>query len=137
MASKYDTDMNYRKRVDEYKAAQKTAREWLANATDLDNEVRRALIKVVGLPNGTNRPSGAREQILEMLKNGAINEFDIFKKFKYGQAEMKAIIRYFIKDVAPKERVWIAYDEDEGDYYVFSEGEETPDNWTGYIPKDV
>ena len=134
--SRYFTDAAYRKAVDAYKEAQGIAREWLRKVEGLEPELRKALIKVIGLPGNTSRPSGARGEILDMLKVGPVTDLELFKKFKYGQAEMKSIIRHMIKYVDPSDRVWIAYNEAEEQYYIFDEGEDEPEGWTGYLPKD-
>ena len=134
--SRYFTDAAYRKAVDSYKAAQEVARDWLRKVEGLDTDIRKALIKVIGLPGNTSRPSGARGEILDMLEKGPVTDLELFKKFKYGQAEMKSIIRHMIKYVDLADRVWIAYDEAEEQYYIFGKGEETPEGWTGYLPKD-
>ena len=134
--SRYFTDAAYRKQVDAYKEAQGIARDWLRKVEDLDADIRKALIKVIGLPGSTSRPSGARGEILDMLKAGPVTDLELFKKFKYGQAEMKSVIRHMIKYVDLADRVWIAYDEAEEEYYIFGEGENEPEGWTGYLPKD-
>ena len=133
---RYYTDPSYRKAVDSYKAAQKIARDWLATGfSDNPNdnvELRNALIKIIG----RGKSYTPRDEIVEMLRKGPVDDITLFKKYKYGLAEMRAIIRYMIKEVATKDRLWIAYDEDEEQYYIFGEGEDVPEKWTGYLPKD-
>jgi len=134
-SSRYETDMNYRKAVDKYKAAQVIARAWLKTAV-LPEDIKKALVTVVGLPGTTSRPAGVRGEIVEKLMAGPVNEFELFKCYKYGMAEMKTLIRHMISYVTPDERVWITYDEESGNYSIFGQGEETPEGWNGYLPKD-
>jgi len=134
-SNRYETDPAYRRATDKYKAAQVIARAWLKTAV-LPEDVKKALIRIVGLPGTTSRPAGVRGEIVEKLMDGPINEIEFFKSYHYGRSEMKTLIRHMISYVAPDERVWITYDETTGNYSIFGLGEATPEGWTGYLPKD-
>jgi transcription initiation factor TFIIIB Brf1 subunit/transcription initiation factor TFIIB len=135
-SNRYNEDVAYRKAVDAYKSAQAIVRKWIDEGF-LDDPKSNAVLKAAIIKAvGRGKSYTPKDEIMEMLQNGPVNELDLFKKYKFGQAEMKTMIRSWIRDVAPKDRVYVAYDEDDGDYYIFGEGEEAPNDWTGYLPKD-
>lgn len=130
-------DPKYQERVRRWKRSQANVREWLRSKPEIDPELYKDLIRVVGLPGTTSRPSGIKGEVIDhLLEKKRISELEIFKKWKIGQDGMKAIIRSMIKEPATKDRVWVAYDEEKEEYKIAGQGEEPPKGWTGYLPPE-
>lgn len=141
ISERYLNDPVYRVRIDKERWSKKVIRDWMNNGFKEDvrknDDFKEAIRFYIGTGLGTGGRKGQiRDQILEMLKQGPVSDMTLFKEYKYGASEMNEVVKYFIKDVPPSERVWIAYDEKEEEYYIFAATEDVPDNWVGYVPKD-
>lgn len=140
-SKRYLTDPAYRVRIDKERWSKKVIREWMNNGFKEDvrenDDFKEAIRFYIGTGLGTGGRKGQiRDEILAMLKDGPVQEFELFKKYKYGRAEMHEVVKYFIRDTPPADRVWIALDEVEEEYYIFDECEDTPKDWVGYVPKE-
>jgi len=131
-------------------------REAMKSASEGIAEVAVADLKlVVGMGQGAAGPRAAgtgrksmNEQILDLFRDeegnlnvGAkVSGMEIFEKFDIGYPRMKWLIIAKIKDVKDKDdRVWIDYNREDGpggSYSIFGLGEETPEDWSGYLPSD-
>ncbi len=134
--------------TDAYNAAKELIRASYNDLKDLvEQPLYEAIVKVVGQARGTGAPRaiGAKRVSLKQLLldefvgvGARVNEMDLFKKFKVGQAEMRyQLIIPNIKNVdKPEDRKWFSYDEESGDYVFVAEGAEVPEGWDGYLPAD-
>ncbi len=130
-------DPKYLARVERWKASQSRIRSWMRTKPDIDPEIFSDLVRVIGLPGTTTRPSGIKGDVTEaLLEKGKLTELEIFKNWKIGQDSMRAIIRSMIKDPAPKDRVWIELDPKKEEYRIIGRGESPPEGWTGYLPPE-
>ena len=131
--------MAKRKSYDKYTNAKETLREWFANGysprPEDDETIREALNIVVGRPDARSKKAQIREEVIEMLKKGPVADTVFFEKYSYGELEMRNIIKHFIREEA-KNRVWIAYNDDTREYYIYGHGDDVPKGWSGYVPKD-
>lgn len=139
--NRYETDLAYRARIDKERWSKKIIREWMNNGFVEDVRENEDFKEAIRFYIGTGHGSGGKRaqvyaEILAMLKEGPVSDIDLFKKFSYGRAEMHNLVKHFIKDVTPDERVWIAFDEEEEEYYIFAASESVPTNWVGYVPRD-
>lgn len=125
-----------RKTINEAKAV---VRSWLYSDTaELSTDVVAALKTMI-----PNRASGGRVKRSTVLDNlgelfktapdGVVDLFDIFKRFKMGEGEMRVRIRQLINQEADK-RVWISYDADKEQYKLEGTGAKAPKGWTGHLP---
>ena len=125
-----------RKTINEAKAV---VRSWLySDTTELSTDVVAALKTMI-----PNRASGGRvkrstilDNLAELFKtapDGVVGLFDIFKRFKMGEGEMRVRIRQLINQEADK-RVWISYDADKEQYKLEGTGAKAPKGWTGHLP---
>ncbi len=135
-----------------YNAAKDLIRASYNDLKDLvEQPLYEAIVKVVGQARGAGTPrvAGAKRASLkqmlldEFVGEGKgvgtrVNEMELFKKFKVGQAEMRyQLIIPNIKNVdKPEDRKWFAYDEESGDYVFVAEGADVPEGWDGYLPAD-
>lgn len=121
-------------------AAKTVVRSWLysSDTTELSTDVVAALKTMI-----PNRASGGRvkratvlDNLAELFKtapDGVVGLFDIFKRFKMGEGEMRVRIRQLINQEADK-RVWISYDADKEQYKLEGTGAKAPKGWTGHLP---
>jgi len=65
-----------------------------------------------------------------------VSEVDIFNTFKMGRKECAGHIRKSLRKAEPKDRTWIAFNKDKGEYTVMGTGEKAPEGWTGYVPAE-
>ena len=72
-----------------------------------------------------------------IVKEGSINEMDLFTTHRIGRIEMRGIMSQLIRKADPQDRIWISFDPDTGIYELVHQGEETPEGWTGYIPVTI
>mgnify|MGYP001115171907 CR=1 FL=1 len=142
-----------KQKADEYNAAKDLIRKSYGTLQDLldqndeDKALYQAIVKVVGQKRGAGvsrapgvKRSSLKQQILDMFDGvgSRVNEFELFKKFKVGQPEMRyQLIIPNIKNVdKPEDRKWFSYDEETGDYIFVAEGADVPEGWDGYLPAD-
>lgn len=104
-------------------------------AEDVPKDVTAAMNRLSGKPNRSSGTS-KRDVILAYVKeNGPVDETTIFGEFQLGRMEMRSISNDLIKKVAdPRDRVWIGFDPESGEYSIDGEGADAPDGWTGYTP---
>lgn len=120
--------------------AKKRLRDFMASCND--EQVKADLLLVIGDgKRGSSglRKNGANQAILNRIIEAGdtgVSEMDIFKEFHIGRPDMKNKIRAFIKNVAPDERVWIAFNEDTESYSVAGYGAQAPKGWAGWVPAD-
>lgn len=139
--NRYNTDPAYRARIDKERWSKKIIREWMNGGFIEDVRENADFKEAVRFYIGTGRGSGGKRsqiynEILALLQEGPVKDTVFFEKYGYGRTEMHNFIKFNIKDVTPDERVWVAFDEAEEEYYIFDECENIPENWVGYVPKD-
>ncbi len=139
--NRYETDLAYRARIDKERWSKKVIREWMNNGFVEDVRENADFKEAIRFYIGTGHGSGGKRaqiyaEIRAMLEKGPVKEIVFFKEHGYGRTEMYNMIKHFIKDVTPDERIWIAFDEDAEEYYIFDECEDIPENWVGYVPRD-
>ncbi len=108
------------------------------NHTNRPAEIQASINRLTG--NARSGGGGGdlkRVMILELIQKnrGKMSEVDLFTTQKLGRMEMRAICNDLIKKVKdPSERVWVAFDPENGIYSIAGKGENPPKNWTGYVP---
>ena len=139
--NRYETDLAYRNRINKGRWSKKVIREWMNGGFVEDVRENADFKEAIRFYIGTGLGSGGKKgqiysEIRLMLEEGPVKDIMFFKKYDYGRTEMNEVVKYFIKDVSPEERIWIAYDSSEEEYYIFDECEDIPENWVGYVPRD-
>jgi hypothetical protein len=92
-----------------------------------------------GLGGGRSGGSPAYLKVVNKIiesGNAGTNEMVLFKEFKIGRKETNGMIKRYLRNVEPKNRVWINFTPSDGLYKVIGKGEKAPDNYTGYVPVD-
>jgi len=82
--------------------------------------------------------STKKDVIVEAFgKKAKIHENEIWENYKLGRSEMRKTCINLIKRAEPKDRVWIDFDPQSGNYTLRGRGPDAPDKWTGYLPVDM
>lgn len=62
------------------------------------------------------------------------DEMTAFQKLRFGRKDINGLIKHLIKNPGEKTRAWLEYDVDTGITEVIALGDDTPDDWKGYLP---
>jgi len=126
------------------KAAQKVLKSWAQSPKlaelDAPANLIEALKTVYGAKRGASGGGIKRldDKLAAYFKDlgvgAAVPELELFRLFKVGRGEMRKQVRRIIRDQAPENRVWLAFDEHAEDWTMLGEGAEPPKNWKGYLP---
>jgi hypothetical protein len=69
-------------------------------------------------------------------KGDSVDEMKIFQELKAGRHECTIFIRDLIKKSSAKEIKWVSFDPESGLYKLEKIGENSPKDWTGYVPSE-
>lgn len=101
------------------------------------------IMAAVGICIGTGVPGGRdpKNSVLGKLQSlfsehDTVDELDLFKVTRMGRAEMRKRSKELIRDVAPENRIWVAFDGASEAWVVEGRGEAMPEGWTGYTPAE-
>lgn len=90
-----------------------------------------------GVASGTSLTDKINAMFSKLEVGKGVGELELFTAFKIGRGEMRKRVRELIRDAAPTERLWIAYEanaDDLGTWILQGKGEKTPAGWKGYMP---
>lgn len=104
--------------------------------TDFEGDTKEAIEALVGTGvrggGSVSRANPKKACLSVMVEKGEMSNIDCFMEFNKGPAEMREMLKYGVRDMAPAERVWVEFSNDT--YTVVSVGEDAPEGWAGYMP---
>lgn len=104
---------------------------------DLEGDLKDAVRALIGNNKRSTNTSRKIVHLHVLVEKGEMSNFDCFKEFNKGPAEMRELMRYGVKSMPAEERVWIEFDESRSMYVVASVGPEAPQGWAWYFPDDA
>lgn len=112
------------------------AKQFLRGLIDtFEGDVKEAIqvLAGTGQRGGGAVRSNPKKAVLAVLKEKvSMSNMDCFMEFNKGPAEMRDLMKYAVREVEPKDRVWIEFKADT--YTVVATGEDAPADWDGYMP---
>lgn len=108
-------------------------------AAELYKQIMQAVAICIG--TGQARPRGTTGILANLReifsKQAVVDELELFRLTRMGRAEMRKRCRALIRDVAPEERMWIAFDEKSESWVLKGTGEKAPTGWEGFKPVET
>lgn len=132
-------------RNDARKAARKVLSSWTRSPKlaelSLPGDFVEAMKALFGAAaRGGASGGGVADKIVDFFAKieigGGIDEMEIFRVFKIGRGEMRKKVRELIRDGAPADRIWIAFDEVKEEWVLMGRGPKAPAGWKGYLPTE-
>lgn len=88
-----------------------------------------------GVPGGHSPKNSTLSKLQALFRErDVVDELDLFKATRMGRAEMRKWAKALIRDVAPEDRIWVAFDTPVEEWVVIGRGADMPETWTGYKP---
>lgn len=105
-------------------------------AAELYKQIMQAVTVCIGTGmggGGNTGNGGILGKLREIFsKQAVVDELELFRLTRMGRAEMRKRTRSLIRDVAPEDRMWIAFDEKTESWVLKGTGEKAPKDWDGF-----
>jgi hypothetical protein len=112
----------------------RTSKAYLAQVVDdLSGDIQRAVRYLIGQGRkGNEARLSKKDRCINMLVERKMMTFEeIALEFRYGESDMRMVMKAAIRERRPEKRVWIDYKNDT--YIVIAQGEQPPEGWIGYM----
>ena len=72
----------------------------------------------------------------KIIEKKTVSEDELFKAYRLGRGEMKALLKRALRNSPKEKRPWISFDDERGIYTLVAVGETPPKDWKGYVPEE-
>lgn len=134
--------MTYEERKELWNLNKGFLRGWISaknsSFNSLEDDVKIGLQKIIGKTGIRQSSSNLNENLRNLfLEKKEISLKDIFIDFEIGIEGMKSFIKSQLLRKDSRSWIWISYDEKKKIYSLKGKGSEIPENFKGWIPKEM
>lgn len=134
--------MSYEERKESWNRNKNELRNWISEKESsfysLESEIQLKLKKIIGNLGIRQSSSNLNENLRNLfLEKKNISGKELYGEFEIGKVGMLSFIKSQLSRKDPKSWIWISYDENKKIYSLEGKGKDIPENFTGWIPKEM